>query len=264
MVADHERGAVRAELLVDRLREPALVPELEAVAARRQQRERAAEPVVVAVEVRRELPHDRAELAGLGQRLDALVVAADALGEVLKPLDVGHVAARLAGEREVLRRLLDPARDGVGRGQPVEGRVHLDGVEHLRVALEPAALREPVRVEPAAPAVVLPARAADANGPHRRARDGANGRCPRPRTRCRARRAASGGRRCPSRGSARRSRTRTSRCRPRSSRSASAPSARCATGAGSARCRSRASAGGAGPSPGRSGSVRLEAKWRAG
>ena len=100
VVADHERGAVRAQQLVDRLREPALVAELEAVAARAAAAASApAEPVVVALEVRRELPHDRPELAGLGERLDALVVAPDALGEVLQPLDVGQVAARLGGER---------------------------------------------------------------------------------------------------------------------------------------------------------------------
>ena len=41
VVGDHERGAVGAQLLVDGLREPALVAELEAVAPGRQQRQRA-------------------------------------------------------------------------------------------------------------------------------------------------------------------------------------------------------------------------------
>src|SRR4029453_12708866 len=166
VVRDHQRGVVRAQLLVDRLREPALVAELEAVAPRREQGERASEPVVVAPEVGRELPDDGAELARLDERLDALVVAPDSLGEALKPLDVGQVATRLGGEGEPRWRLLDPARDGVAGGQPVEGRVDLDRVEHLRVALEPAPLGQALRIERAAPAVVLPPRAADADGPH--------------------------------------------------------------------------------------------------
>jgi len=130
--------------------------ELEAVAAGRQQRQRAAEPIVVALEVRGELPDDRTELAGLDQRFDALVVAPDPLREVLKAPDVGHVAARLGGEDEVRRSLLDPARDGLARGEPVEGRIDLDGVENLRVVLEPASLAKALGIEPAAPAVVLP------------------------------------------------------------------------------------------------------------
>jgi hypothetical protein len=113
VVGDHECGAVGAQLLVDGLREPALMAKLEAVPTGRQQRQRAAEPVVVALEVRGELPHDRAQLAGLQQRLEALVEAPDPLGEVLKAPDVRHVAARLRGEDEVRRRLLGPARDRV-------------------------------------------------------------------------------------------------------------------------------------------------------
>jgi len=140
VVGDHERRAVRTQQPVDRLGEPALVAELEAVAAGGQQRQRAAEAVVVALEVRGELPDDRPELARLDQRLDALVEATDPLGEVLEALDVREVAARLGGEHEAGRRLLDPACHGVGRGEPVERRVDLDGVENLGVALEPASL----------------------------------------------------------------------------------------------------------------------------
>ena len=72
-VRDHERGAVRPQELVDVLREPACVPELEGVAAGRQRLERRGEEVVVALEVRRQLPEQRSELAGLAQGLDARV-----------------------------------------------------------------------------------------------------------------------------------------------------------------------------------------------
>ena len=145
-----------AQQLVDVLREPALVAELEAVPPGREQRQRAAEPVVVPMEVRGELPDDRTQLAGLDKRLDALVEAPDPLREVLEAPDVREVAARLGGEQEIGRCLLNPARDRFGRGEPVEGRVDLDGVEDLRVTLEPASLGQALRIEPAAPAVVLP------------------------------------------------------------------------------------------------------------
>jgi hypothetical protein len=113
VVGDHERGTVSAQQLVDGFGEPALVAELEAVAPGRQQGQRAAEPVEVALEVRGELPDDRAELFGLDERLDGLVVAPDALSQVLEALDVREVSAGLRGEYEVGRRLLDPARHGV-------------------------------------------------------------------------------------------------------------------------------------------------------
>src|SRR4051812_21772942 len=61
-VADHERGAVRAQQLVDGIREPARVAELEAVAPGRKGGERRSETVVVALERRGQLPQDRAEL----------------------------------------------------------------------------------------------------------------------------------------------------------------------------------------------------------
>jgi len=156
MVGDHERGAVGTELLVDLFGEPALMSELEAVAPGREQRQGAAEPVVVPMEVRGELPDDRTQLAGLDERLDALVEAADPLREVLEAPDVRQVATRLGGDHEIGWCLLNPARHGVGRGEPVEGRVDLDGVEDLRVTLEPASLGQALRIEPAAPAVVLP------------------------------------------------------------------------------------------------------------
>src|SRR3954469_1370342 len=54
-----------------------------------------------------------------------------------------------------------------GLGEPVEGRVDLDRVEPRRVVLQPPPRGQPRRVEDLPPALVLPARAADAHGPGR-------------------------------------------------------------------------------------------------
>src|SRR5436305_359457 len=78
-VADHERGAVRPQQGVDVAGEPAAVAELEAVPPLGQCGKSALEPLLVALEVRRQLPDDRPELRRLGERRDPLVVACDAL-----------------------------------------------------------------------------------------------------------------------------------------------------------------------------------------
>src|SRR5207244_49488 len=73
VVADHERDAALPEQLVDVVREPARMPKLEAVAARRQLGKGSRQPVVVAVEILRQLPQHRSELARAPQRLNVLV-----------------------------------------------------------------------------------------------------------------------------------------------------------------------------------------------
>src|SRR6266540_340358 len=62
MVADDEGDAVATQQLIRLGAEPALVAELEAVASGRQLLERRGQELVVAVEVRRELPQDGPEL----------------------------------------------------------------------------------------------------------------------------------------------------------------------------------------------------------
>src|SRR5205807_3773788 len=110
-VADHERGAVRPEQVVDRLDEPACVPELEAMAAGRKRLERSRQAFVVALEGRRELPEHGPELRRAYEWLDALVVARHPTAQIREPLDVRQVAARLDREEEVRWRLSDPAGD---------------------------------------------------------------------------------------------------------------------------------------------------------
>ncbi|HET6623463.1 MAG TPA: hypothetical protein VFG70_02945 [Gaiellaceae bacterium] len=136
---------------------------LEAVTAGRQRHERVGEPVVVALEVLRELPQDRAELAGVLQRLERLEQALDVAGDQPEALDVREVPARLHREEKAVWGLRRPAGNRLPRRQAVEGRVHLDRVEHLRVALEPSVRREAAWIEHPAPVVVVPARAADAD-----------------------------------------------------------------------------------------------------
>src|SRR5581483_4566584 len=167
VVADHERRAGRAQLVVGLRHEPRLVAELEAVPARPQIGERVAEALRVlvgALEVRRELPEDRPELRRADERRDPLVEDRRVRRHVRQPLHVRDVAAHLHREAEAGRALVRPARDRVGAGQTVEGRVDLDRVEVPRVELEPAARREPRRIEDAvAPVLVVPAGAAYAD-----------------------------------------------------------------------------------------------------
>jgi hypothetical protein len=120
--------------------------ELEAVAGAGQLVERRGEQVVVAVEILRQLPEHRAQPPSAAQGIERLPEARDRVGDLAQPLHVGQVAARLDREEEVAGDLLDPSFDGRALRQPVEGRVDLDGVEDLGVALEPAPLRQAILV----------------------------------------------------------------------------------------------------------------------
>src|SRR5262249_59764198 len=73
--------------------------------------------------------------------------------EVAEPLDVREITRPLDREDEAVGCLLDPACHGVSARQPVEGRVHLDGVEAPGVELEPARGRQLRRGEDAVPPV---------------------------------------------------------------------------------------------------------------
>ena len=75
------------------------MPELERVPPGRKRGERGREPLVVAREVRRQLPQERAELA---KRIDALEEAPEPRLELTQPLDVGDVARDLDREAEAV------------------------------------------------------------------------------------------------------------------------------------------------------------------
>ena len=101
--------AVPAQQLVDRLLEPRLMPELERMPeGRRQRRERLREPLVVAVERRRQLPEHRPELGRADQRSQPREERVEVRRQVREPLHVGQVAARLDGEDEAGRRARPP------------------------------------------------------------------------------------------------------------------------------------------------------------
>jgi hypothetical protein len=142
------------------------MPELEAVPAGGQLTEGAGEPVVVAPKGARKLPEHRAHLWRSCERLDSLVEALQTRPEIGEALHVGQVAAHLDGEDEPRRALLDPTGDSRAVREPVEGVVDLDRVKELRVVLEPAARRQPLRVHAPAPVLIVPAGAADPDLSH--------------------------------------------------------------------------------------------------
>src|SRR4051794_7964073 len=162
-VPDDERDVPLAEERHHVGREPTLVPKLNSVPLPgRKIVERGGEPLVVALEGRRQLPEERPELRRAKQRLDPVVEDREVRRDLAQALDVRHVAADLDGEQEVRRRLGHPARDHLPLGQAGEGHVDLDPVEGLRVEREPVARRTARGVEDAvAPVGVVPARAAD-------------------------------------------------------------------------------------------------------
>src|SRR5262245_43404126 len=100
-----------AEQLIDPIREPALMAELEGVAAGRQLRQRIGEPPLVALEALRELPEDRSELVAAGEAVQALVEALAAPLDHRQALDVGDVTAHLHCEDEPRRTLVEPVVD---------------------------------------------------------------------------------------------------------------------------------------------------------
>ena len=161
VVADDERDAVLAQQRVHVGCEPARVTELEGVTSGWQRGERSRQPRVVTVKRLGQLPQHGPQPAGLDERLDPLEEALRALGDGGEALDVRQVAARLHREQEAIGRLAHPLLDGLALDQPVEGRVDLDGVEQLAVALEPAPLRQSAWIDRPAPVGVVPARAAD-------------------------------------------------------------------------------------------------------
>src|SRR3954469_21082235 len=140
--------------------------ELDAVTGGRQQLQRRGEDGVVAVEIFRQLPEHRPQLAALAQRLQRLPESLQTLIDPPQPFHVGEVTAALYREGEAGRSPLGPALDHLALDQPVEGVVDLDGVEDLGVALEPTR-RGNAFVDAAPPGVIRPTRTADPHIFHR-------------------------------------------------------------------------------------------------
>src|SRR5581483_9546114 len=149
-----------AQQRVDVVHEPARVPELECVPSLWQRRERRPESHVVARKVRRQLPQERPALST--ERLDALEETGEPVADVTQSPDVREVARHLDREGKAVGHGALPRRNGVDLRQPVEGVVHLDGVEEAGVVLEPG-VRGPPLVERLLPARVVPAGAAYAD-----------------------------------------------------------------------------------------------------
>src|SRR5438067_2117554 len=123
---------------------------------------------VGAVEVLRQLPQNRTQPSGLDQRLETLVEDLDPLADARQSSDMGQVSAGLDREPESIRRLARPPGGRIAGRQPVEGGVHLNGVELGRVELKPSPTGLALGIKPAAPVVVVPPRAADPRTLHRR------------------------------------------------------------------------------------------------
>jgi hypothetical protein len=110
----------------------------------------------------RELPEHGAELRPQREHTGGEEVGQGLL-HVAQLQHVGDVAAALDGEDEILGRLLDPVEEAGGALQRVEGAVDLDRREERCGVGQLSLLRQRGRVEPATPALVVPAGDADAN-----------------------------------------------------------------------------------------------------
>jgi hypothetical protein len=105
----------------------------------REPREARIEPVGGGLQRGRQLQQHRAEqIAQTGGRFHQ---PGDRLGGIGQPLHVREEPARLHRHHEPVGEPLAPFGEVVVRGQPVEGVVHLHGVELGRVVLEPEPLR---------------------------------------------------------------------------------------------------------------------------
>ena len=150
-----ERGPRGVQNVADLNRVPARAPEFDRVpqAVPGESFQEARQPLGVGpVHLRRELPEDHRQL--LAQAMNELEIAVDPRSRVRQPLHVGEIPAAFGREAESRRRSLAPAVDRARRREPVERRVQLHGREDARVVLEPAAGRQPFRIEDVPPVVV--------------------------------------------------------------------------------------------------------------
>ena len=157
---DLTRG-VPPEKLQRFAREPGAVARFERVppATSRYQPEEPLGSLRVVFHPRRQLhEHDRGLRSEAGHRP---VRAFDAVAFDPQALDVGDKAVQLDGVAEVVGHRAAPLLEGRPLRLPVERIVQLDGVEVLRVVLEPTRCRKVFRIEATAPMPVLPSGCAD-------------------------------------------------------------------------------------------------------
>src|SRR5262245_48977200 len=88
--------------------------------------------------------------------------ALDRRPRILQLLHVSEVAAGFHGVLETTRRAAAPLLERGRLGEAIERVVDFNGVEALRVVLEPRMLRKTRRIEVASPVPVLPPRASHA------------------------------------------------------------------------------------------------------
>ncbi len=162
-VGPAERRAVSLQQVTDVIGPPAGVPRFDGdAAAGRELGQAEAEQLGVGAQRGRQLQQDGVEpVAQPGRAVD------QPRHRLAQPLDVGEGPAGLDRPPVVLRGAGTPGLERGALGQPVEGGVAVHRGEVLRVVLQPQPLRQPLRVEPAAPVAVLPSRRPDE---HRHAR----------------------------------------------------------------------------------------------
>src|SRR2546430_17223468 len=91
-------------------------------------------------------------------------------------------AARLHAEAELARRSVTPVPQGI-LGRELKSIVHLNRVKYARIQVKPLRRRTLLRVQGAAPMLVVPARGADCAAIHHLRRGGRRGPDPRGRAR---------------------------------------------------------------------------------
>ena len=142
------------------IHEPRRVTELDGDTHVRGKRpERPVEPVLILGTGRWQLHDHRSEVGSkVGRAFHEQVHGSIGIAQAA---DVREVAAQLGCDDKARRHRVPPPLEVLGLGQTVEAVVQLDGVEHLGIAPQPVALRQPPGVEHLPPVGVLPARRPD-------------------------------------------------------------------------------------------------------
>ena len=130
----------------------------------RQDREEMVETLGVKSESGRELPQKRAELL-----FEPQYAGGEEIGErrlyIIQLFEVRDEAAALDGEDKAFRGLVVPSGEGFGTLQRIMGAVDLDRVDLPAREGQLIGMPQAARIKGAAPAAIVPAGDADADGP---------------------------------------------------------------------------------------------------